>query len=393
MRYFVDDHLHSLYFVREQWLNLSTGRSGGGWKEFSDLIKKNIRNVPIILSNIGKFVRYLKFCNLELRASNMLDMVATNCGNTLKGLTLSCLQFDKVEMEEFPGIFDNLEKLEIINSSGKSIENFLLSPEYPNLTTLKFTGYGIGLLDDQLMADVLKKFFMRKRSIKKLTYELVHNDNDLFPWIVQNGAEIEEMQIFLRGDVRNLMLVAQIRKLKRLQIDCSGRTSTIALIKELSINTELELLGLYRLEFNEELLDAIGNLANLKVLHLSIVRFTLRTTSMEMLPRKLPKLESLTLTHCYDFPYRNILAALCKMDKFRTIYVWCSDKPDEDTFIQQMVTDFIKGRVHRSFVSGNPLCIYLWKRMFNPVKRFLTKLNFEYENIKILEANYADFFD
>lgn len=151
LRYFVDDHMHSVYFAREQWL---------------DLTNENTRDMVKILINFGKFVRYLKICDDNIRASILLEMIATYCGDILKGLTLRWVRLYEIEIEKFAGLFDNLEILEIINCSGDrtGIEDFLLRQDYPNLKTLQITGiYGTYQHGFRIQTDVLKTFFMKKR--------------------------------------------------------------------------------------------------------------------------------------------------------------------------------------------------------------------------------------
>lgn len=373
LRHFVDGHLHSFYFVREQFL---------------DLTKESIRNVDKILKHLGKFVRLLKVGEKK-KGNLMLDVIANNCSDILKGLTLNRLHLYNIDMQKFGGVFENLEIIELIDCEGgkKSFENFLLQHEYPNLTTLR----KINLSDT---TKLLEKFFMRKRNVKKLSCSSIRGD--LLPLIALNATEIEELQIeFNRLDenIDNLLSLAQCKKLKRLQIFGhirDKRTNITALIKELSVTTELQMIGINNVEFDKDMCDAISKLTNLKELRLRGVTFTFSgTTSKEMLGRKLSTLESLTLEWCNDFPYRNFLASVYKSDIFRTVYVG-----GENNFIAMMVKALIDQRYDRCFV---PLYIYLHNQLFDEMKELLTQDNLKliekYGNIKIIRADDGFFFN
>lgn len=370
---FVDDHLHTDYFVREQML---------------DLTEESNENVVKILKYFGKFVCHMKVLEKVTELNFMLDLIAISCSDILKSLTLIGLQLYEIDMLKFVGVFENLAILELIHCTGdpKYIANFLLGHEYPNLTTLKVQDIsGVG-------TEVLKMFFMIKRSIKHLSCSWVRDD--ILPLIVLNAADVEELDIMLweESTAGNVMSLAHLRKLKRLKI---GSTlypiPIITLVKELSINTQLEMLGIYNSEISEDFCDALSNLTNLKELRFWYGLFTVNDTkSIEMMCRKLPQLESLMLVHCSNFPYRTFFRSICKSDKFRTIYA-CACILETDTFIDMMLTDFIDRKGHRCFVSGNPLCIYLEKAMFNDMNRLLNEDNLKsiekYGNIKIFCAN------
>lgn len=187
------------------------------------------------------------------------------------------------------------------------------------------------------------------------------------------------MEILLHHEVRNLMLVAQLTKLKELRIYWDRQTT--ALIRKLSVNTELEMLRIDYLEFNDDFLDALGNLQNLRDLRLNDIRFTLSSTSIKMLPQNLTKLESLSLTFTsdntfyYNFPYQQFLTSLCKSDKFRSLYVY----GDEENFYREVISKGIYN------VSGNTLFIYLSEEMFHTFKEYLQM--YKFDNIRILCAN------
>lgn len=88
-----------------------------------------------------------------------------------------------------------------------------------------------------------ESFFMRKRNIKQLRN--VNVNDDLLPLIVKNAAELEKLGIFPEKRLDSISL-AQLRHLTRLEIDCQGsdQRSLTALIKELRINNQLEVLGI-----------------------------------------------------------------------------------------------------------------------------------------------------
>lgn len=171
LRHFVDDHFHSLYFVRDQWL---------------DLTFISVENAEKILNNLNKFVRYLK---VDFESS----VVATRCGDSMKGLSLVLLQLQ--DIQNFAGLYKNLEILEIrwCDYDQKCIENILLGHEYPNLTTLIVE---IHYHQHEVTTDVLKKFFMKKRSIKKL--KCMWMRDDILPLMALNATEIEELDICLQ---------------------------------------------------------------------------------------------------------------------------------------------------------------------------------------------------
>lgn len=77
--------------------------------------------------------------------------------------------------------------------------------------------------------------------------------DDILPLIVQNASEIVELSS-VQGNDRNLMLVTHLNKLKRLEINCYewDQRPTIALINELSLNNQLEMLRITHIEFNNE---------------------------------------------------------------------------------------------------------------------------------------------
>lgn len=187
--------------------------------------------------------------------------------------------------------------------------------------------------------------------------------------------------------------VAQLRKLKRLEIGCNWQydeRSIIELIEALSLNTQLDMLGIYDLDISEEFYVALSKLT-LKELRLMSIKFpTNCTESIEALCRMLSKLESLVLNGCFNFPYRKFLASVCALDKLRTMYVWASVN-ETNNFIEQIVKDYLDGRGHRCIVLGDPLYIYLLEDMFDRVKGLLTQDNLKsiekYGNIKIFVAN------
>lgn len=382
LKLFVDDYCRSLYFVREEWL---------------DLRRESVGNVNRILNNFGRLVRRLKIQGDEETRSNLLpDVVSTRCGGILKNLSLSGFHLHEINIEKFSAVFDNLEILEL-NDFGyydekEYIENCLwLRHQYPNLTTLK--------IFSDAAAKILEMFFTNKRSIKTLNCWTVCSS--ILPLIVQNSAEIEELDIHLQNE-GNLMSLAQLNKLKRLQIGGFELGQTIVpLIKQLSVNNKLEKLGIRGpLEhFTDDFLYALSNLTNLKKLQFIGKTVTVNDIrSVELLGQKLSKLESLMMVDYPDFPYRNFLASASKSHKFRTIYFYCLR--DTNGFIKQMLKDFIAGRGvrgHRCLVSGDPLCFHLHKDVFNRMKEFLTEDNLQsiekYENIKIVKANNDVFYE
>lgn len=378
LRYFVYDHLHSRYFVREELLDLTA--------------ELHIGNVNKVLKYYGKFVRHLKVRQWPRQQILTLDVIANNCSDTLRSFSLINLKFYEIDMQKFARVFVNLEILELIDyqDSQKCVENFLLGHEYPNLTTLR-TNAG---------NEVLCKFFMRKRRIKKLICRSI--SDDLLPLLVLNARTMEELEIWLpqvQENVRNVTSVAQLIKLKRLKIGgLSREESYIALMRELSFNTELQVLKISvsirvsDLKFNERFFDALSHLTNLKELRLEYLQFKSNDTrSIELMCRKLSKLESLWLTNCPGFPYRNFLTSACKSDKFRMFYVSAWDTLESNRFVAEILKDFIDFRVHRCFVSGNPLCIYLHGAFLNGMKGFLTEDNLKsieiFGNIKIFRAH------
>lgn len=339
LRSFVDDHFHSLYFVREQLLEAD-------------------RDMEKILRHFGKYIRLLKVSGNQSEANLMLDVIANSCGNNLKSLTLQQVEFYEIDMKKFVGVFDNLEILQLIGYDGdqKYIDNFLLGHEYPNLRTLIINSTHTIEINIEIKTEILQNFFEIKRNIKKLDCGWVRDA--VLPLIAQNAAEIEELCILihLMEVARNVMSLAQLRKLKRLIIGCCfglgyDYTVIIALIKELSANTKLEILGLYAITFTDKFYDVITKLTHLKELRLMNVRCN-DIESIEMLLRKLSKLESLTLV-CCDFPIRNVLESVYKSDKFRTIYLWGGP-----TNYIQMLKDFIDENGRRCFNLENPLYIY-----------------------------------
>lgn len=385
-RYFVEDHFRSLYFIGEKLLDLTV--------ESDD-------NVSKILKHFGKFCRHLKVHQKKTKEPNlMLDVILTNCGKILKRLSLNSLHLYQTGMVKCDGVFDNLEFLELIDCQGdeKSIEF-----EYPNLTTLRIisTSGRFGLLNFE-DTDLLKTFFLKKRSIKALTHRRRLHD-DLLPLIALNAPEIEMLDITIRQNTRNLMFVAQLKNLKLLQINSTyGERLIISLIRELSVCTKLEILGLSR-EFNlytEEFWDALSNLTNLKQIRLSGTPAAIsirENRSIEMLVRKLTKLESFMVVDCFDLNHRHFLELVCKSDRLRKVYVWenYNIRFDSSKSIEQIIKDFIGERRHRSFVSGNPLCLYLDNKLFNAMQTLLTQDNLKsiekYGNIKISRANPDDF--
>lgn len=374
-RNFVDDYFHSLYFVREQSL---------------DLRAEMIENVNKILSNFGKFVRHLKVGHEPRQTNLILDMIARHCGgDVLKGLTLNGLHFYEIDMKGFAGVFNNLEFLEMTSCSGyqKCFENFLLQHEYPNLRTLR-------VKNSNVKTEAFKLFFVRKRNIKRLS---CHCSDDLLPLIARNANEIEELDIWIQGAKisRDVMSVAQLRKLKVFKIYSNiwVDMSIIPLIKELAVNTEVEILDFGLLHnMTDEFWNALSNVTNLKELRFFSLSFTPNhTKSIEMLGQKLLKLESLILLNCYNFPYRNFLASVRNTDKFRKLYVWNFDLLRNDNF-RPMVKDFIDWSGDHCFFSVNTLVIYLEEKMFLSMKRLLTQDNLKsiekYNNIKIIRASH-----
>lgn len=377
LRNFVDDHFYSLYFVREQMLDLEIFHPGPK---------------QIILQHIGKIVRHLNvFDTPVVGPPCVLEVIANNCCDNLKTLHLRSQLHYEFDMRKFNGIFENLEVLHLHGGcyDVKYTENFLLGHEYPNLKTLDVSLSDFG-------SDVLDKFFMRQRKIKRLSCMRV--SDDLLLLIALNAPEIEELDISRKLEINanSFMSMAQLKKLKRLRFICpySGGSSDqrviIELIKLLSANIELEVLCLEFFPFTEELLDAISKLTTLKELRLIHVDFKLTSIkSIEMLGRILSKLESLRLTYCSDFPYRNVLPSIRNLDKFLTIYRWSSDSyPNE--FIEQLQKCFMDIKTHRWLVSENPLCIYLDEETFRYMQELLTQDKLKdiekYGNIKIREV-------
>lgn len=148
LRKSVDHYCHSVYFTREQWL---------------DIRRESIRNVSRILKNFGKFVRCLKVGEEGIKPNLLLDVIDSTRRGVLKGLTLDSLHLHKIEIEIFARLFHNLTILEVIYGSGdrKVFENILLKHQYPNLTTLT-------VKKSFVQTEILRKFFMRPRIIKKL---------------------------------------------------------------------------------------------------------------------------------------------------------------------------------------------------------------------------------
>lgn len=375
LRDFVDDHFRLHYFAREQWLDLRT---------------ENVGNVKKILNNFGNYVSHLKVGE-EPRASNLLlEVIATNCCDVLKGLSLNRVYFYRIDMERFARIFNNLVILELsfCIRDQRYIEQFLLGHQYPNLTTLKVLSV--------IETEILEKFFMKKRNIKKLSCWYISGDT--LPLIVQNSAEMKELNISLK-DGGNLLSLAQLRKLKLLKISgLQFDQNIIALINELSVNNQIEMLGIgcYYDHYTDEFFDALTNLTNLKELQLMNGAVDLTDNkSIELLVQNLSKLESLVLVDCSAFPYQHFFELACNSNTFRTIYIRASGETEIKNVIELMevmIRDFINGGGHHCLVSGNPLCIYLHKKLFDRMEGLLMQDNLQsmeqYGNIKILSTNF-----
>lgn len=97
-------------------------------------------------------------------------MIATNCCDVLKGLSLEDLELYESDMKRFVNLFHNLEILELFDCSGdqKYIEEFLLGHQYPNLTTLK-------LQMSDFETEILTTFFLIKREVKTLELTGIEN--------------------------------------------------------------------------------------------------------------------------------------------------------------------------------------------------------------------------
>lgn len=250
LRDLVDVHFRSLYFAREQWL---------------DLTKENIRNVIKILKHFGGLIRSLKVGYEVTGIDILLNAIATNYGDILKGLSLHRVRFYEIDMEKFAEVFEHLEFLELMyfGDDEKYIENILLRPQYLNLKSLTLFAFDA--------REILQKFFMRKRNIKKLNCWSISADT--LPLLALNAADIEEL-VICPESYRNLTSVAQLRKLKRLEIEClfNDEKSIISLIKELSLNNQLEMLSILRFEFSDEFCYALSNLTNVKELQIRSAR-------------------------------------------------------------------------------------------------------------------------
>lgn len=232
---------------------------------------------------------------------------------------------------------------------------------------------------------------MRKRNIKKLMLMIWISD-DILPSIGQNATEMERLQIWFHEIVsaRNLMSLAQLRKLKHLELYCvkCDNKSTIALIKELSINTELETFAVGRIRVTNEFCDALSNLTNLKGLQLMRGTFKLNgTKSIEMLLQKLSKLESLMLVDCFEFPCREFLSSICKSVKLRAFYIFIDDIHETNNFIEEISKFSMNGMGHHCLVSGNPLCLHINGLMIDRMTEDNFKSIERYGNIKIFLAN------
>lgn len=385
---FVDDYCESIYYEGEQCL---------------DLREENIRDVSRILKNYGKCVRRLKVgLPFALNSSNsevsnlLLDVIATNCRKALKSLSLYWLQLNQIENEKLTKVFNNLAILELIgcrgawiNGNQKSFEIILLGQRYPNLRTLK-------VKSSQVTTSIYKKFFMRPRNIKK--FHCYNMDDNILPLMAQNAVKMEELDIRVAANTGKLVALAQLSKLKRLEIGGVGfdERATIDLINELSVKNQLEMLALHYFEFNDELFHALSNLTNLNKLRLTGTCTVNDTNSIEILSQNLTKLESLMLVNCVHFPYRNFLTSVCKSGKFRSIYVWEYGKRGEiNNFIEQLVREYSGWRGHRSFVEGGPLSIYLYEETYKRMKDVLTENNLKsierYGNIEIRRATFEMF--
>lgn len=239
---------------------------------------------------------------------------------------------------------------------------------------------------------------MKKRNIKSLTSRRIHDD--ILPLIALNATEIEELDVSIQGVLIDLTFVSQLKNLKLLQINTTiNEIFIMPLLRELSVCTKLEILGISNLLniYDEELLDVLSNITNLKQIRLQRVGIEISVnTSIEVLVGKLSKLESIMFMDCFSMNHRKFLELLCNSDKLRKIYVWENNiRSRSSESIEEIIKDFIGESHHSCFVSGNPLCIYLENKLFNAMKIWLTQENVKsiekYGNIKIFQASRDDF--
>lgn len=139
------------------------------------------------------------------------------------------------------------------------VGKFLLELEYPNLTTL--------IIKSSIGRELLQTFIMRRRSIKKVSCGFI--DGNILPLIARDAPEVEVLSIYPQN-LRNLMSLVQLKKLKRLEIGFFHQKSIITLMKGLSVNNKLDMLGIRSFGFTDEFCNALSNLTNLKKLHLSL---------------------------------------------------------------------------------------------------------------------------
>lgn len=290
----------------KKFSHFSLGRNYGG----SSI---NESTLPVILENIGSYIRSIEIYNLN---ESMLASLSEYCSNVtvIKLIQIKCRDLHGTLIKENKQFFANVTSLEM-NSCGLYDTSLNMMCNSKKLVSLqmnhcnKVSGSFISKLKNLEVLRLTKcnglgvqyiRQWKKLTKLVKLSLSASYHDDELFFAISEIWQNFQELSLHLNYDMDAIdsqkVNFSQLNQLRKLTLNSRRWNLTIdVILRQLAQIETLEYLKMVNVEVSEFTLTNLALLQNLKCLHLYNIVNTSSMLLYTNLPRDLPLLKELTI--------------------------------------------------------------------------------------------------
>lgn len=261
----------------------------------------------VLLPMLDAFCKKHRLQHLKLSNFSFSDDFVTSCSHpfeNLKGLTLDECTSYTTSIDEFIEKCTGLTHLEVIHGN---IDFSFLKQEYPLLRQCSVNS-------SRIDSEIVTNFISKNKQLNELNMVQCNEcngvDDSIFISAAEHLSDLEKLTlrtILVTPNFKaNLMELLNLRKLRKLEIDCNYETID-DFLKGLAVKNQLDSLGLASVELTDEVCNDIGNLKNLHNLKLVKILDSVKPGQFRSIAAALPNLKELEIASSDSVTFDDIV--------------------------------------------------------------------------------------
>lgn len=265
-------------------------------------------------------------------------------------------------------------KLEIFYGFNGDSLNF----HFPELRSVNFSKV------DEIDNKHLEPFLMKNPQLKNIILTRCAIDTNILALLAKHVPAVEEIAMNFRRSLvkrsdmqKNLKYLIELKQLKALNLDCMGQIVGNTLTKMTETGSALNRIGLFCVQWDNKIVNALANLKDLKSLHLCNI-VGLNDERLALLSTNLNGLNDLTLKFIRNITMTGVMKLMAECQRLTTANLVFEKMTPISTDRYMKLLEAIEKRPERI-----KLTITLWGTTI-PLKLSRDLLN---KNLDVLEIN------